>query len=166
MLYYVCNQKKRGNQNGNERLGLAGCGSVFCWLYLYRGDGFPVNERLKIFQKMLDKQPKVWYNDYRKKQGEQNVQDYQWCSRSVRGAVCVRNDYGKCVKKGRYINGQEERVGCVQKVIARRGARNVALAETGFHRKEQESLQPQKETQKSRRKLKKPIDKQHAMCYN
>lgn len=49
---------------------------------------------------MLDKQPKVWYNGYRKKRGEQNVQVYQWCSCSVCGAVCVRNDYGKYVKKG------------------------------------------------------------------
>ena len=51
-------------------------------------------------KKMLDKQPKVWYNGYRKKRGEQNVQDYQWCGCLVRGAVCVRDDYGEYVKKG------------------------------------------------------------------
>ncbi len=60
-----------------------------------------------FLKKVLDKQPKVWYNDYRKKRGEQNVQNCKWCGCPVRGAVCVRNDYGKYVKKGKYINGQE-----------------------------------------------------------
>lgn len=78
------------------------------------------------------------------------VQVYQWCGCPLRGSVCVRNDYGKYVKerKGTY-NGQKERVGCLQENVARRGARNVALAETRLHRKEQESLQSKEETQKS-----------------
>ena len=61
--------------------------------------------------------------------------------------------YGKMitVKESEvHTNGQEKRIEWLQENVARRGARNVALAETRLHRKEQKGLQPKEKAQGQR----------------